>query len=165
MNFFKNAHVITAMIVAPLLSVGAYFIADWAVKEKPHAMVAGQVYPLVTKPNCRFSSGQCDLQNAAFHARLSMVNDQSTIELRASHAMQSATIGFVRPQGQEVAPAPMKTVDDAGKVWQLILPINASPETIARIALQVNGAYYFAETAMHFGQYQTVFDKDFRRNH
>jgi NADH:ubiquinone oxidoreductase subunit 3 (subunit A) len=66
---FKNWHVIIAMIVAPILAVLAWFAVDYFVAERPHAAKEGAAYSLIAKSNCRYDSGQCDLENAKRYAR------------------------------------------------------------------------------------------------
>jgi len=152
------------MIVAPLLALLAYFAVDLMVKEKPRIAVAGQAYPMVAKSNCRFTSGECNLENASFISQLSVDADSNMLKLTSSHALQNATIGFVYKDGAEVLPAGMHALDDTNRLWQLAMPINARDDTIARIALQANNAFYFAETGMQFVTYKTTYDKNFRAN-
>ena len=164
MTFFKNKHVITAMIVAPILAVLTYFAVDFLVKENPHVAVAGNAYPLIAKSNCRFTSGQCSLENASFRTRLEIAADKKSITLTSSHALQSATVGFVDTDGIETQPNQMLAINQGNTAWELLLPANTTGDTIARVALQANDAFYFAETSMQFIEYQTSFDKDFRQN-
>ncbi len=166
MNFFRNKHVVTAMIVAPLLAVLAYFAVDMLVKEQPHVAVAGEAYPLLAKSNCRFSSGQCDLKNASFNSTLRVeANSEKAgvLTLSSSHALQIATVGFVTSGGLEIAPSPMLANDQSQKQWSLDLPDNISSQSAVRVALQANDAFYFAETELTFANYQTSFEKDFRK--
>ena len=168
MSFFKNKHVITAMIVAPILAVLAYVAVDLVVQEKPHVALSGQAYPLIAKSNCRFSSGKCNLENATFKSQLSVQNQQgekAVLELIASHSLQSATIGFVDSNGVEFAPTTMQATDNTGSVWQFELPVGVSSDALARLVLQANDVFYYAQTSMQFSTYQTSFDKDFRKKH
>jgi hypothetical protein len=57
--FFKNKHVITSMIVAPILAIISYFTVDYYVAEVPHKAKQGQSYKMLVKPNCRWASGAC----------------------------------------------------------------------------------------------------------
>lgn len=166
MSFFNNKHIITAMIVAPLLAIGSYYLVDLAVKEKPQSAVAGQAYPLVAKSNCRYTSGRCDLMNAGFTASLSVQGDgaQSVLTLLSNNALQTAMVGFVTAAGEEIAPVAMAAGESGGKSWTTKLNTLASADTTLRLVLSANGAQYFAETTMGFSQYQTSFDQDFRKN-
>ena len=42
MPFYKNKHVVVAMLVAPVLALIGYFSVDALVAEKPHAAQAGE---------------------------------------------------------------------------------------------------------------------------
>lgn len=164
MRFYKNKHVVTAMIIAPLLAVLAYFGVDMMVKEQPHVAAAGQAYPLLAKSNCRFSSGKCDLENASFNSQLSVEDEHRLLKLVSSHALQNATVGFIDADGNEISPANMQALDNTNRSWQLELPSNLDSDSLARVALTANDAFYFAETTMRFSAYETTFDKDFRKN-
>ncbi len=43
---FKNKHFIIALLIAPILSLIAYFGTDMALSEKPHAAKEGESYKL-----------------------------------------------------------------------------------------------------------------------
>jgi len=164
MSFFKNKHIIAAMIVSPLLALVAYFAVDLVVKEKPHVAVAGQAYPMVAKSNCRFTSGECTLENSSFSTQLTVEGDTNVLLLKSSHPLQNATIGFVDTAASETSPERMQAIDSTNTRWQLELPSNISSDTIARVALRANDAFYFAETSLQFSTYETLFDKDLRTN-
>lgn len=152
------------MIVAPILALVAYLGVDALVKEQPHVAVAGHVYPLVAKSNCRFSSGECDLENASFKSRLRIIDNQKVLTLSSSHELQNATIGFIDQNGNEIPPKNMQASDGTYRLWQIKLPANTNNDSVARIALQANSASFFAETSMRFSQYETSFNEDFRKN-
>ncbi len=164
MSFFKNKHVIIALIVAPVLAVVTYFAVDGLVKERPHIAQEGQAYPLVAKSNCRFSSGECSLENADFKSTLKVSYDDGLVLFSSSHALQKATIGFLHSDGDESAPTQMIAENASNTLWQTQLPSKTDTQTIARIAVEASGAYYFAETTMGFSEYSTSFDKDFRKS-
>jgi len=77
--------------------------------------------------------------------------------------LQNAVIGFVDTLGVEASPVTMQALDTTNKVWQLSLPENAGGDSLARLALKANNAFYFAETSMQFSEYRTTFNKDFRK--
>ena len=166
MRFFTNKHVITAMIVAPILSILSYYLVDLAVKEQPQKAIAGNAYKLITKSNCRFSSGSCDLENGSFKSTLRVSEAQGlyTLHLDTQNALEDANIGFVTADGDEFGPFKLSAQDNAGKAWttQFNMPVNE--HTILRVALMAGGAHYYAETTMGFSNYQTSFDRDFRKD-
>ena len=165
MSFFKNKHVITAMIVAPLLALATYYIIDLVVKESPQKAVAGNAYKLVAKSNCRFTSGTCDLVNGSFTSeiRVEQSGNKQLLRLTTSHELQNARIGFVTSNGEETNPVELIASDDSLKQWELYFNHSADANTAMRIALTADGAHYLAETTMTFGSYETSFGKDLRK--
>lgn len=162
MSFFKNKHVITAMIVAPILAIASYYFVDLMVKEQPHVAIAGHSYELLAKPNCRYTSGECDLVNASFQStlRVTQQGGQQILTLNASHPLSGVTIGFVE-QGEQRSPETMQAQPDNRRVWSLPILVNTDEHTQLRVAMTANGASYFAETTLAFAEYRTSFDKKF----
>ena len=110
MSLFNNKHILAAMIVSPILAVITYFAIDYVVKEKPQAAQQGQSYPLVAKSNCRYSSGQCNLENSDFKASLKVesINGQPSLSLDVNYPLEGVMIGIAK-QGddiQKARPAP-----------------------------------------------------------
>lgn len=153
---FKNKHVVIAMLVAPVLAIMAWFAVDYFVGERPHAATPGSAYTLVARSNCRYTSGQCDLENADFKLsiRPGMVSASSiALTLSASHELQSAAMGLVDGDDTQ-PPAPMTRTDDAGTEWQALLPSPASDDASIRVAVTANGATWYAEVPVVFLQTQ-----------
>ena len=165
MTFFKNKHVITAMIVAPILAIGSYYAVDLIVKETPTVAVAGQAHPLISKSNCRYTSGKCDLVNAEFISSLtvSQVGADQRLILTSNNPLQGAQAGFVTADGNESEPVVLTPDDARGLEWSMPLTVSADAETTVRLALIANQAHYYAETTMGFSAYETSFNKDFRK--
>jgi len=164
MSFFKNKHVVTAMIVTPILAVLGYYLTDLVVKESPRAAVQGQSYALVAKSNCRFTSGECDLENANFKSTLTIDSEGDTqvLKLKASHQLEGVTVGFIENNiNNGTAPTKMVPSDDDYRLWSLPMPVVANENTVLRIALMANGSHYFSETTLGFGEYKTSFSKNF----
>ncbi|MDJ0749336.1 MAG: hypothetical protein QNJ11_07615 [Woeseiaceae bacterium] len=151
---FKNKHVVIAMLVAPVLAIMAWFAVDYFIGERPHAAKPGSAYTLVAKSNCRYASGQCDLENADFKlsVRPGMVSASSiALTLSASHALQSAAMGLV--DGDDAPPpAPMTRTDDTGTEWQALLPNPAAADATIRVAVTANDATWYAEVPVVFLQ-------------
>ena len=165
MSFLKNKHVITAMMVAPLLAVASYFMVDLVVQEPALEPVAGQAYHLIAKSNCRFSSGHCDLENGTFKStiRVEKHNGTQIFHLRSLNSLQAASVGFVDKNGIEVGPLALTQDKSNQQNWAVIFESPANKNTQLRLALTAGDAYYYAETMMEFSEYQTSFDKDFRQ--
>lgn len=166
MSFFKNKHVIIAMIVAPILAIGTYYLVDLAVKEPPQKAQAGAAYKLIAKSNCRFSSGACDLENGEFKSTVTIENKngEKTLLLTSVNALQKATVGFVMGTGIEKGPIALMASDETGKHWACAISVLTDETTIMRVALSANDAHYYSETTMGFSNYQTSFKHDFRKH-
>lgn len=149
---FKNKHVVVAMLVAPVLSILAWFAVDYFVSERPHAAKQGAVYKMIAKSNCRYDSGQCDLQNSDFllSIRRGGVTDKAMIlTMTSSHVLQSATLGLV-DNGSPQQPSPMTSRDASMTSWQGMLSMPASASATIRVAVTAQGATWFAEVPTVF---------------
>ena len=163
MSFFSNKHVITAMIVAPILAVLSYTLVDSMVKEQPHKAQVGASYPLVAQSNCRYTSGQCDLKNEDFLAWVKVASDPAgkTLIVKSEHPLTAVHVGFAREGDvQTVAPTLMQS-QDQGITWSLAAPMTFDEHTQMMIVMQANQVKYYAETVMTFSEYQTGFNKSF----
>ncbi len=153
---FKNKHVVIAMLVAPVLAIMAWFAVDYFVGERPHAAKPGAAYTLIAKSNCRYASGQCDLENADFKLsiRPEMVAASSiALTMEASHELQSAAIGLVEGSGAQ-QPAPMTQTNNAGTEWQGLIPGPGAEDATIRVAVTANDATWYAEVPIVFLQTQ-----------
>ncbi|HAN68249.1 MAG TPA: hypothetical protein DCQ70_07120, partial [Halieaceae bacterium] len=93
---FSNRHVIIALLVAPLLSIGAWFAVGQLVGEQPQQAEAGSDYPLLAKSNCRYDSGRCELANGDLELEIDVQALGSGWQLRllASHALEGAVMAI-----------------------------------------------------------------------
>jgi hypothetical protein len=144
---WKNKHLVIALLVAPILSILAWYAVGNLVGEKPQAAKEGDIYTLVGRSNCRYASGSCDLHNADF--RLTLVPDMLAassvaLTMTASHGLQSAAMGLVE-EGDASQPAPMTSTDDSGTTWQGLIPRPSSPDAVIRVAVTAQGATWYAE--------------------
>jgi hypothetical protein len=57
MAVWSNKHVVIAALMAPVLALIANFRIGAMLGEDPQPAEAGQSYPLLEKPNCRYASG------------------------------------------------------------------------------------------------------------
>ena len=149
---WKNKHVVVALLVAPILSILAWYAVGNLVGEKPHAAKEGSVYTLVARSNCRYASGSCDLHNREFKLTLTpdmLAVSSVALTMTASHSLQSAAMGLVE-DGSPKAPAPMTSTGDDGKEWQGLIPRPSTPDAIIRIAVTAQGATWYAEVPTVF---------------
>ena len=147
---WKNKHVVVALIVAPILSILAWYAVGNLVGEKPSAAEPGKTYKLVARSNCRYASGSCDLHNADFE--LTIVPDMLTassvaLTMTSSHALQTAAIGLA---DDNAGPAPMTPAGADGMRWQGLLPRPASSDQSIRVAVTAQGATWYAEVPVIF---------------
>lgn len=162
---FKNKHIVTALIVAPILAIGAYFATDYLVTERPQPAAAGGQYPLLALPNCRYQSGQCGLKNGNFKVLVSGDSDDGgnlLLRLDSEFSLDEVRVAVVRDTSDTGGPVLMQQADDKAEAWQVNLQVIAPSEQFLRLVITVDGAVYYAETGLQFLQYRTSFNKDFR---
>lgn len=160
-----NKHIVVAMIIAPLLAIAAYFVADAWVSEKPHKAIAGRAYPLVASSNCRYPSELCTFKNASFEINIkSRRLNQHAIQLilTSSHELQGAKFAIVADQQQSKAPADLEADNRAQTRWTITLASVPQQSHQLRIVLAAKDTVYYGETSMHFLSYDTVYKKDLR---
>ncbi|EKO3849555.1 hypothetical protein M0357_004702 [Vibrio harveyi] len=157
---FKNKHFIIALLIAPILSLIAYFGTDMALSEKPHAAKEGESYKLVSKSNCRYTSGFCDMENGDFKVKFrseKLTQDSLELSLHAAYPLEGVKLSVVDSQEQNAQPIDMKPADQAGQNWTITLPKPASAESWLRVAIQSEGTLYYGETQTAFVKYETLF--------
>ncbi|KJY84944.1 hypothetical protein TW84_21910 [Vibrio neptunius] len=157
---FKNKHFIVALLIAPILSIIAYFGTDMAVSEKPHAAKEGQSYKLASKSNCRYTSGLCDMENGDFKVKFRserLTEDSLELSLHAAHALQGVKLSLVSSEHQNAQPIDMQPADQAGQNWYIRLPKPTSADNWLRVAIQSDGTLYYGETQTVFVKYETLF--------
>jgi len=150
---WKNRHVIIAMLVAPLLAVGAWFAVDYMVAERAQAARPGAAYPLVAKSNCRYDSGQCDLVNSDLKLTLTPVelqDEQTVLLLESEFAPAQATIALASGDDEVVGTAVLQEPAEGLTRMTLTIPAYADPAATLRIAVTIQQSLYFAEVPAVF---------------
>ena len=163
--YMNNKHIITALIVAPILALGGYFIADFFIAEQPQQARAGGQYQLLPLPNCRYASGLCGLKNGNFKVVITGAADRSgnvLLQLDSVFALDEAYIAVVNDSSDSAGPVAMEKFSDDARVWRLSVSSVDPLQQYLRLAVTAQGAVYYAETAMPFLEYETSFKKDFR---
>lgn len=146
--FFTNKHVVIALIVAPILSILAWFAVGEIAGEKAKPAQWGESYPLVEKSNCRYESGRCDLENEGFKLTLEVVSGTDLL-LESAHPLLQVMISVGNPT-RELPPVAMAAVDGAGLKWRY--PMTSMPGSIDRIRVVAT-----TEHNAYFGDAATVF--------
>ncbi len=165
MDILKNKHVVTALLVTPVLAILGYFAVDLLVRETPHAAEAGGKYELLAKSNCRYSSGVCDLKNGDFELRLTSEwrdHDKMVLMLKSAYPLDGVLVAMVDNPQQQVAPVEMQSEGDDGQRWSLELPRPDLEQSQLRLVVASDKTLYYAETGMKFTLYETSFGKDLR---
>ena len=157
--FFKNKHVITSLIVAPILAIISYFAVDYYVAEVPHKAKDGQLYKLLAKPNCRWESGYCDLVNGNLELLIttnSLNYGQNYLHLRSETPLQKVNFSLVNQKNSQSSPKSMVPADAAGTSWQSSL-IQINKTDYLQFAVQAGGSTFYVEVPAIF----VYKDKDF----
>lgn len=144
---FKNKHVVIAMLVAPILSIMAWFAVDYFLSERPHAAREGSTYSLIAKSNCRYDSGQCDLENSDFKINIrpmSITPDSVQLELTSVFPLTSATLGVVN-NGIPSPPAEMNPTTDETLRWTTRIERPVADSSTIRVAVTADGSTWYAE--------------------
>lgn len=153
MEFFRNKHVIIALLVAPVLAVISYFSVDRLVAETPSPAQAGQSYQLIEKPPCRYNSGRCELENGSFLLKLDAVRSEHgaiEITLISEHRLQGVMQAQLDVSGHERSPVAMKQADETGKVWKTHLSVTDPVNERLHLAVVFGEALYYADASLAF---------------
>jgi hypothetical protein len=158
MTFFKNKHVLTATLVAPLLALMSYFAIDFFVGEPPHAAEEGQSYQLVEKPNCRYDSGHCGLKNGDFELGLSPEwtgDGRLALTLQSEFPLDGVVIALAQIEADDKPPVDMTRSSDDGRVWTVTFG-RANPEhDRLRLVASSNQSLWFGDVALKFAISET----------
>ena len=154
--FLTNKHVVIALIVAPILAIGSYYITDYLVSEAPKKAQQGQSYKLVAKPNCRYGSGECELHNGDFSVTLvgkKQTSQGMQLVLDANFPLQGVTLALAKVVQRNgkwqpifAAPQNMQPANTNNTQWVVVFPDFDIEKGWVRLALSAqNKSKYFAE--------------------
>lgn len=149
---FRNKHLIVAMLIAPVLAITAWFAIDYFVAERPHSAKEGAAYTLIAKSNCRYDSGQCDLENGEFKLSIrptSVTADYVRLEMTSAFPLQSATVGLVN-DGDPAVPSPMASTIDEALHWTTAIDRPQGETSSIRVAVTADDATWYAEVPTVF---------------
>lgn len=162
MQILKSKHLILAMFIAPVLAIIAYFSVDYMVSEKPHTAKPGNNYKLAARPNCRYQSGICTLKNGDIEVNIQANRGAGAdVELNVHSGLpiQHAIISYVTDD-VTAEPVVMNAVSAKKTSWQATLPLLHPEKTQLRLALNIAGSTYYAETSAVFIDYETSFSRE-----
>jgi hypothetical protein len=150
--FFKNKHVITSLIVAPILAIISYFAVDHFVSEVPHQAKDGQLYKMLAKPNCRWESGYCDLINGDLEITITSDNKaygQNTLFVKSTVNLKGVKYAVVDQKGGLSAPKLMRAIGSKDIEWSS-LPLNIKKSDYLQFVISVNDSVFYAEVPSVF---------------
>ncbi|MGH1472538.1 MAG: hypothetical protein ACRBCS_15240 [Cellvibrionaceae bacterium] len=168
MSILSNKHVVAALIIAPLLAIGSYFAVDALVSEAPKNAQAGNNYQLVEKPNCRYSSGQCELKNGNFELTLTGTqkdnqkdNQKTIVTVNSIHPLDGIKIAYGH-ENSSLTPSNMTMINSNQMEWTIELPPKTEDNKRLFIVASAKDSLYFGDASIAFIDYKTSFSKDFR---
>ena len=150
---WKNWHVVTAMLVAPVLGLLGWYAVDWFVAEQPHAAKSGESYSLIAKSNCRYESGQCDLVNNDFKLVIrpaQLYSYQTLLTIDSEFALGKVSVALVSDDVETPAVAELGGESNLSERWAIRIPAAPIETSTLRIAVAAQGAVYFAEVPVIF---------------
>jgi hypothetical protein len=157
-NMFKSKHFLIALIVTPILAIIAYFGVDIAVSEKPHSAEAGQSYKLISKSNCRYTSGLCDFENGEFKVQFrseQLTDNQWALSMTSKYPLVGVKVSL--SSDDNAVPVDMIAINDTQKAWQVSLPADNLAEKNLLVAIQADNTFYYGEAKTEFVTYETLF--------
>lgn len=135
----SSSHTKIAIIVAPLLAIGGYILADHYASKK-EAELSSQVKPLTLQSGCRLLGGVCELLHREIAINISAESGPTTtVYLRASTAIDGALLSST---GQQ--PMAMERRGDNER-WKALLPYPLEEETAIQLAIVAGERRYYAE--------------------
>ncbi len=153
MSILTNKHFVVAMLVAPVLAVLAYFLTDYLVSERPHAAERGVSYKLVAKPNCRYASGKCELENGEFLVALrpeKLGNSKVRLNLDANFSLEGVKIAMSQSPDALSTPVDMQPFDKMNKRWKMIIHQPFSGDKYLQLVILARGSLYYADVPTIF---------------
>ena len=149
----SNRHVIIALLVAPLPSIGAWFAVGSLIGETPNPAEPGRDYPLLAKSNCRYDSGRCELSNGDLALTVEALPGASGWQLRiaASHPLLGVVLA-IDENGQPGQPHTLRAGPDGARQWLLDLPVLPVAGARLQLVAAAGDSRYYADTASDFLQ-------------
>ena len=147
----RNRHIALALVLAPLLSLLAWWATGPLLGQQPAPAQAGQSYPLVAKSNCRWSSGECHLENADIQLQLTFLQAPRPVLIVVSSVPVDAVLVSVGVDAN-VRPQSLQSATGAGPSQEWRLPLAALPSSPAhiRLAVRAKGSSWYGETGLAF---------------
>lgn len=149
---FRNRHVVIALLVTPLLAVGAWFaVGYWVAGDAltPQPAAAGASYPLVERSGCRYAGGVCVLANGDLELEVSLLDSSALLSVKASVPLDGVWVGS---GGSDPAPPIAGVHGGEGIHWQVSLRSTPAAGDRLRVVVQRDGSRFFGEMSLRFLQ-------------
>jgi hypothetical protein len=152
MSMITNKHVLAALLVAPILAVlawyGAGFLGDGEELQAVPAQ-AGDSYPLIERPGCRYPGGDCGLSNEDFKLAIALL-PSGQLRMMSAVPLDFILVGLVSKNDQ----GPVKALPVSAEQvrWVHNFAVTPSSKDRLRVVTGVSGATWFGEVALTFTQ-------------
>lgn len=146
-----NRNIAVALLVAPLLSLLAWWAVGALTGEQPRPASEGASYPLLEKSGCRYGGGDCVLENVDFSLELKIVTEghRHVLEVYASHPLENLLV-TVGPPREDAPPNVMAAVDGQRLVWRLRLARAPRNTDRIRLVAHTSGSNWFGDASTIF---------------
>ncbi len=146
----NNKHVVTALLVAPLLAVLAWFLVGSLTgqpEQQPAPAEAGNSYPMIERPGCRYPGGDCGLSNEDFRLALA-ITPEGQLRIASAVPLDYLLVGLVSEAGQP--PAPAQPAGSGRDRWVHNFGRLPGSDDRLRVVAVVAGASWFGEAGLTF---------------
>ncbi len=143
MSFFTNKHVVVALLVAPILAIGAWYAVGLIGAETPKKAVPGQSYPLVAKSNCRYASGQCSLENGDIEFELIPATSDGALSLKITSNQRAGRVMLGLGEDDNPPKPEEAPYDPSSQTW--MYTVNTHHAEKLFFVAEISGSRYFAK--------------------
>lgn len=148
----RNRHVVIALLVTPLLAVGAWFaVGYWVAGDAltPQPAAVGASYPLVERSGCRYAGGACVLANGDLELEVSLPAGSTSLSVASSVPLDGVWVAV--DQSEPTPPIPGRHGGD-GIHWQVSLGSTLTADDRLRVVVERAGSRFFGEMSLRFQQ-------------
>lgn len=144
----KSRHVIVALLVAPLLAVGAWFaVGYWVAGDAmtPAPAAQGSAYPLLERSGCRYAGGRCVLSNGDLDIAVTLEGER--LYFAPSVEVDVLIAGLILLTESVPVEAIWRETQQA---WEVALPGVPSANDRLRVIVSRNDSEFYGEASMAF---------------
>jgi hypothetical protein len=150
-NLLTQRHVVVALLVTPLLAIGAWYLTGQFVAEDaltPQPAEAGLSYPLMARSGCRYAGGRCVLANGDLELAVTLANENEVTV--STSAVAERVLVAAQILGE---PAPQPLIAERGASpgeWRARVNLAGDGGEQLLIAVEVGGALFYGEAPLTF---------------